>query len=172
MFINLINDSLPAIAIGIDQKISSNKDILKPRNVNDGILTKRVVKRISVEGLIIALCCIFSFHIGYITNIYVARTMVFVTISIARLFYSFNCIGRFSIFKRRSKNRFNKALFTSIIVGLSLILFLLFVPQVYNLFSIAKLNKLEIFICFGLGFIPLLSIQILFIIREFRYNRH
>lgn len=168
LFINLINDSLPAIAIGIEGKIGSIKDIAYPRDVNEGILSKRIVKRITIEGLIIALCCIGAYYIGYQNNIYVARTMVFVTISVARLFYSFNCIGRFSIFKRkRYKKGFNKTLFLSIVVGLGLIIVLLFVPKLHYMFDIAKLSITEIILSFGLAFIPLIFIQALFVCREF-----
>lgn len=172
LFINLINDSLPAIAIGIEEKITSIKDIKYPRNVKEGILTNRIVKRITIEGIIIALCCIATYHYGYIKNIFVARTMVFVTISIARLFYSFNCIGRFSIFKRRKyKKGFNKTLFISIFVGLALILGLLFIPQGYSMFNISPLSKYELLISFGLGFVPLLLIQVLFVVREIKYQK-
>ena len=172
LFINLINDSLPAIAIGIEEKICSIKDIKKPRNVNEGILSSRIVKRITVEGLIIAFCCIISYHIGYLQNIFVARTMVFVTVSIARLFYSFNCIGRFSIFKRsKFKKGFNKTLFISIFVGLVLVLGLLFIPQTQKIFSIAPLTETQIILSFGLGFVPLLTIQMIFVYREIKYKR-
>ena len=173
LFINLINDSLPAIAIGIEEKITSVKDILQPRNVKEGILTNRIVKRITIEGMIIAFCCIATYHFGYLKNIFVARTMVFVTISIARLFYSFNCIGRFSIFKRRRyKKGFNKTLFASIFVGLALIFGLLFIPQGYVLFNISPLSNIELIISFGLGLIPLLSIQFIFIVRELKYQKN
>ena len=99
--------------------------------------------------------------------------MVFVTISIARLFYSFNCIGRFSIFKRRRyKKGFNKTLFASIFVGLALIFGLLFIPQGYVLFNISPLSNIELIISFGLGLIPLLSIQFIFIVRELKYQKN
>lgn len=171
LFINLINDSLPAIAIGIEEKIGSVKDIKHPRNVNEGILSSRIVKRITIEGLIIALCCIASYHVGYLNSMYVARTMVFVTISIARLFYSFNCIGRFSIFKRkRYKKGFNKTLCVSIIVGVCLVSILIFVPNLHQMFDISNLSKIEILVSLGLAFVPLFLIQCIFIARELKYK--
>lgn len=167
LFINLINDSLPAIAIGIDDKIISPRNILYPTDVNEGILSKRIVKRITIEGMIIALSCIVAYYIGYQTNIFVARTMVFITISIGRLFYSFNCIGRFSIFKRKQYNKsINKTLLLSIIFGVVLLSCLIFIPSLHNIFDVAKLTNKQLIISLFLAFIPLVVIQMIFIIRE------
>lgn len=169
LFINLINDSLPAIAIGIDDKHNNKKDIIKPRKQNEEILSKRVIKRIIFEGLLIATCTMISYFIGLERDMYVARTMVFVTITVARLFYSFNCRGRFSFLSRKKKNyKLNKTLLASIVFGLVLINILLFVEPLNKPFDISKLKFNEVIISYLLSFIPFITIQILFIFRELK----
>lgn len=168
LFINLINDSLPAIAIGIEENYTDEKALRTPRNVKSPIISKRVLRRICVEGFLIALCTIISFYVGYKDNIYVSRTMVFVTITIARLFYSFNCRGRFSFIKlHRNKEKPNKALLFSIVFGLIMVNLLLFVPVLMNMFSISKLSKYQLIIAYSLGLIPMIVIQVMFIVRDF-----
>lgn len=169
LFINLINDSLPAIAIGIDDKLNNYNEIKYPRKQNSDILSKKVVKRILFEGLLIATCAMISYFIGIKNNIYVSRTMVFITITITRLFYSFNCIGRYSIFKRKkNKQRINKTLLFSIIFGLSLINILLFIEPLHKMFDISKLSFTEIIYSYILSFLPVIIIQLIFILREIK----
>jgi len=170
LFINLINDSLPAIAIGIDDKHNNKKDILYPRKQNEELLNSRLVKRILVEGLLIAICSMISYFIGIKKDMYVSRTMVFVTITFARLFYSFNCRGRYSIFSRRKKSlKVNKTLVISIVFGLGLILALLFIKPLHEMFDISELSYSELVYAIILAFIPMIVIQLMFIFREIKY---
>ena len=103
-----------------------------------------------------------SYFIGLERDMYVARTMVFVTITVARLFYSFNCRGRFSFLSRKKKNyKLNKTLLASIVFGLVLINILLFVEPLNKPFDISKLKFNEVIIAYLLSFIPFITIQIL-----------
>ncbi|MGL5352757.1 MAG: cation-translocating P-type ATPase, partial [Clostridium sp.] len=99
LFINLLTDSLPAIAIGTER---SRKDLLKdkPRDNKASILSKDFIIEIATEGLIIAIFTIIAFTIGLKTgDEFVASTMAFSTLCLARLFHGFNCRGNKSIFK-------------------------------------------------------------------------
>ena len=99
LFINLLTDSLPAIAIGME---GSRKDILKekPRNSKESILTKDYMLQIGAEGLLIATFTLIAFYIGLQSNNkLVPATMAFSTLCLARLFHGFNCRGKQSIFK-------------------------------------------------------------------------
>ncbi|MGL5085811.1 MAG: cation-translocating P-type ATPase, partial [Clostridium sp.] len=106
LFINLLTDSLPAIAIGTER---SRKDLLKdkPRDNKASILSKDFIIEIATEGLIIAIFTIIAFTIGLKTRSVVgvaegeaiAATMAFSTLCLARLFHGFNCRGNKSIFK-------------------------------------------------------------------------
>ena len=171
LFINLINDSLPAIAIGIEENGLSNREIHYPRNKDNGLLSKRVTKRIILEGLLIAICTIISYYIG-LDDIYKARTMVFVTITVARLFYSFNCMGRFSLlYQRKQGYKINKTLIFSLIFGLVLINALLFIPSLRTLFDISLLTDKEILLSYGLGLVPAIMIQMFLMMRDKRRKK-
>ena len=166
LFINLINDSLPAIAIGIEENGVSTREIFYPRSNDSSLLSKRVSKRIIMEGLLIAICTIISYYIG-LDDIYKARTMVFVTITVARLFYSFNCRGRFSLLYQKKKGyKFNLTLLIALIFGLVMVNLLLFVPYFYKLFAISELSFKEIVYAYGLGLIPALMIQAFLMYRD------
>ncbi|MFQ9617415.1 MAG: cation-translocating P-type ATPase, partial [Clostridium butyricum] len=98
LFINLITDSLPAIAIGMEK---SKKDVLKdkPRNAKESILTKDFIISITLQGLVIGLFTMIAYHIGLSKgSVGTAMTMAFATLCIARLFHGFNCRGKKSIF--------------------------------------------------------------------------
>ena len=91
LFINLITDSLPAIAIGMEK---SKKDVLKdkPRNAKESILTKDFIISITLQGLVIGLFTMIAYHIGLSKgSVGTAMTMAFATLCIARLFHGFNC---------------------------------------------------------------------------------
>ena len=98
LFINLLTDSLPAIAIGMepaDDKLLEEK----PRDPSVGILTKDFLIKMLCEGALIAVATMTAFHLGLGTSAEMASTMAFATLTLARLFHGFNCRGKESIFK-------------------------------------------------------------------------
>ncbi|NBK97402.1 MAG: cation-translocating P-type ATPase, partial [Erysipelotrichia bacterium] len=98
LFINLVTDSLPAIAIGMEP---SNEYLLyeKPRSQKESILNKSVLKQIGFEGLCIAIATMIAYYLGLQINPASASTFAFATLCLARLFHGFNCRGKQSIFK-------------------------------------------------------------------------
>ena len=157
LFINLLTDSLPAIAIGVEK---SRKDVLKdaPRESNESILTKDFIFEIMLEGFIIGILTMLSFHIGLATgNDDVARTMAFSTLCMARLFHGFNCRGKKSIFKLGFFT--NKASWYAFAAGMILLNLVLFVPGLQSLFEIAKLSSAQVGFIYLFAFIPTLIIQ-------------
>ena len=98
LFINLLTDSLPAIAIGMEK---AEKDLLSepPRDPKQGILTKDLMTALFVQGGLIAVCTMIAFYIGLSTDSATASSMAFATLTLARLFHGFNCRSRHSIFK-------------------------------------------------------------------------
>ena len=91
LFINLLTDSLPAIAIGMEP---SDDSLLKekPRNPKEGILTKYFIIKIMLQGALIGIATMSAYYIGFgKTNTALATTMAFATLTIARLFHGFNC---------------------------------------------------------------------------------
>ena len=98
LFINLLTDSLPAIAIGMEKP---EKDLLseQPRDPKQGILTKDLMTALFVQGGLIAVCTMIAFYIGLSADSATASSMAFATLTLARLFHGFNCRSRHSIFK-------------------------------------------------------------------------
>ena len=165
LFINLINDSLPAIAIGIEENNEDTKEIAKARNITSPILSKRLTKRIFCEGLLISIFTLIAYYLG--KTISESRTLVFVTITIARLCYSFNCRGRVSIiYQIRHKKKMNKILIASFIFGLTLIAMLLFIPQIRTFFAISYLPVKMVIIAVSLGLAPAVILQAFFMYRD------
>lgn len=162
LFINLLTDSLPAIAIGMEE---SEEDVLskKPRKLNQSLLSKRVIKIILFEGVLIGLFTILSYYIGLKENVYVARTCVFGTLCIARLFHSINCRGTKSIFKNKVKN---KAMIASILLGLILINVALFVPFFQNVFQASRLSSKQIIYLYIFAIMPTIILQAILLFRQ------
>ncbi len=158
LFINLLTDSLPAIAIGMEK---SNKDLLKdkPRDSKESILTKDFMIEIAFEGLLIALFTIIAFHIGLSTgNKEVASTMAFSTLCLARLFHGFNCRGKKSVFALGVfSNKFSWYAFGAGLVFLNAVLF---IPPLQNLFQVAILSGSLVLAIYLLAFFPTLIIQV------------
>lgn len=158
LFINLLTDSLPAIAIGME---GSRKDILKekPRNSKESILTKDYMLQIGAEGLLIAIFTLIAFYIGLQSNNkLVPATMAFSTLCLARLFHGFNCRGKQSIFKLGLFS--NKYSIYAFVTGLVLFNSVLFIPPLQKLFEIAPLNRTLVAYIYILAFMPTLFIQI------------
>ncbi len=149
LFINLLTDSLPAIAIGMEKP---EKDLLsqKPRDPNKGILTKDFSALMLSQGALIAVVTMIAFHIGLQVDAGVASTMAFATLTLARLFHGFNCRSKHSIFKAGfTTNPYSLLAFAA---GVVLLAFVLFVPFMHGLFSVSELTATQV------GFIGLLAV--------------
>lgn len=163
LFINLLTDSLPAIAIGMEK---SKKDLLKdkPRARNSSILSKDFIYEILLEGIVITIFTLAAFYIGLKTNNNVASTMAFATLCLARLFHGFNCRGDKSIFSiGLFTNKFSWMAFAT---GLILLNLVLFVPFLRRLFEVATLTGSQVGYIYLFAFIPTLIIQIVKVIRD------
>ncbi len=163
LFINLLTDSLPAIAIGMEKP---EKDLLsqKPRDPKQGILSKDFVAKMFGQGALIAISTVIAFYIGLQTSSAVASTMAFATLTLARLFHGFNCRSKHSIFRLGfSSNYYSVGAF---VLGVFLLAFVLFVPFMHPLFSIAELSAAQVGFIGLLAFVPTVIIQIIKVISE------
>lgn len=161
LFINLLTDSLPAIAIGMEK---TEKDLLsqKPRDPKTGIMTKDFIALMFGQGALIAVVTIIAFYLGYQINAATASTMAFATLTLARLFHGFNCRSRHSIFKLGfTSNLYSLAAF---FVGVFLLSFVLFVPFMHSMFSVEVLTGLQIGFIGLLAVIPTVVIQLIKVI--------
>ena len=90
LFINLLTDSLPAIALGLEPHSESVMNE-KPRPMNESILTKNFLSKIGLEGLVIGIMTMIGFYIGYQESALLASTLAFGTLCMSRLVHGFNC---------------------------------------------------------------------------------
>ena len=165
LFINLVTDSLPALAIGMEP---GAPDILdrKPRDPKVGILDKNLVTRVTLQGAIISVGVIAAFMIGRQTSTAVACTMAFSTLTFARLLHGFNCRSQHSIFKIGFKNNwYSLAAFA---VGTLLLALILFVPGLHSLFAVTPLTNTQLLWIIGLALMPTIIIQIVKVVQENR----
>ena len=188
LFINLITDSLPALAISMEP---DSRDLIyeKPRPRHESILTKDTVRDILIQGLIIGAATIAAFYIGLgarggifgselawmtgctdKTSTYRAMTMAFSTLCLARLWHGFNSRGKESIFRL--------GFFTNIytigafVLGAALLTVVLFVPALGKAFTVASLTGMQKIWIVILSFIPTLIIQISKVICDRRDDRN
>lgn len=168
LFINLLTDSLPAIAISMD---SPTKDILKqkPRNTDESILTKNFFKEIITHGINIAIFTMISFYIGLKTNSQTASTMAFTTLCLARLWHSFNSRSKNSIIKQGLFS--NKYILYAISIGFVCLLSVMFVPQLQILFEVEPLTITNVLYVLVLSLAPTLIIQTYRIVKEFAFKK-
>ena len=164
LFINLLTDSLPAIAIGMEP---AERDLLseKPRDPKEGILTKKFMADIFVQGALIAVVTMVAFYMGLDQGgSALASTMAFATLTAARLFHGFNCRSKHSIFKIGfSGNWYSLAAFAAGMVFLNLVLFL---PVLKRLFLVSSLTSGQYGAIYLLAVIPTILIQCVKMIRE------
>lgn len=163
LFINLLTDSLPAIAIGMEK---AEKDLLSepPRDPKQGILTKDLMTALFVQGGLIAVCTMIAFYIGLSTDSATASSMAFATLTLARLFHGFNCRSRHSIFKiGLASNIYSVGAFFG---GVLLLALVIFVPVMRTLFSVSPLSGYQIGMIALLAFIPTVIIQLYKVMKE------
>lgn len=164
LFMNLLTDSLPAIAIGMEP---AEEGLLsqKPRDPKEGILNKKFMLELLLQGGLIAVCTMTAFHIGLNAgDAALASTMAFATLTLARLFHGFNCRSEHSIFKIGFMS--NKASMGAFVAGVALLAFVLFVPFLRQLFAVSVLSVAQIGTVLGLAVIPTILIQLVKVVRE------
>ena len=164
LFINLLTDSLPAIALGLEPHSQEVMDE-KPRPMNESILTKDFLLKIGTEGLSIGVTTMIAFLIGYHgENALLGSTMAFATLCSARLFHGFNCKSdRPVVFSKRVID--NKWLIGAFLLGLVLITAVVMIPGLHNIFQVQTLTITQLLTVYGLAAVNIPIIQILKAIR-------
>ena len=163
LFINLVTDSLPAIAIGTEK---GTDDVLKqkPRDPNEPILTRETFTSVLIEAALIAVAVFVGYYIGIETGEGYATTFAFLILCLARLFNGFSCrsdqpltkIGVFS----------NKNTVYAFLIGITLVGIIVFIPAVGSIFKVMSLNIIQILTIIGLAIAPTIVTQIIKIIKS------
>jgi len=164
LFINLLTDSLPAVAIGMEPP---EEVLLKqpPRNPKEGILTASFIRDLLVQGGLIAAATMWAYTIGlHEGGPGRACTMAFSTLTLARLFHGFNCRSSQSIFRLGlGSNLYSVMAFQ---LGVVLLAAVLFVPGLQIMFAAADLSLSQLTTIISAAFFPTLIIQIHKILKE------
>lgn len=160
LFINLLTDSLPAIALGMephDDKVMRES----PRPRNESILTKEFLGSIGIEGFCIGVTTILAFLIGNsASGAAVGSTMAFGTLCMARLAHGFNCKSKHPIlFSKQFFN--NKYLIGAFVLGMVLINGAILIPVFDDLFKVAVLSSSQLIAMYILAFVNLPIIQLM-----------
>ena len=158
LWINLVTDSLPAIALGLEKE---EKGIMErnPRNSKKGIFADGLWNKILTEGIMLGALDLFIFSLGnYLFGLDIARTMAFVSLGLLELVHSFNIKSEGSILKNSIFN--NKFLVGSFVIGTLLQVSVVFVPTFANIFSLVPLNKTQWMYTILVSILPIPIIEI------------
>lgn len=160
LFVNLLTDSLPAIALGLEPHTNEVMK-QKPRPINESILTGRYLASIGIEGLCIGVLTMIGFLVGYRSGgSALASTMAFGILCMGRLVHGFNC-------KSQKPVLFTGGIMSNIylagafIAGLLMITCVLVIPGLQGIFKVVSLNMSQLLTVYGLAFINFPVIQFL-----------
>jgi len=165
LWINLITDSFPAVALGME---AEEEDTMKhpPRNSKEGIFARGLGIDCIWQGAMVTALTIAAYFVGHYMEAGVweiaespdGMTMAFLTLSMAEMFHSLNMRSRrHSIFNMKHHNKY---LFAAMVISLILTSTVIFVPSIANAFDFETINFAEYAVAMGLGFavIPIVEV--------------
>ncbi|MBQ3378320.1 MAG: calcium-translocating P-type ATPase, PMCA-type [Synergistes sp.] len=168
LFINLLTDSLPAIAMSMEP---ANRGLLKdkPRGRSESILSGNFFRDVITWGILIGVFTMISYYIGLGISSAAASTMAFSTLCLGRLFHGFNCRGSQSIVKLGLTT--NKFSIFAFLIGLGLLALVLLAPPLQPWFDVVPLPAIDLAYIVLCAFCPTLIIQLVRIIKEFAMKK-
>ena len=169
LWINLVTDSLPAIAIGLEP---AEENIMnrKPVNSRKGIFSDGLWNKIIVEGIMIGMLTLVAFSIGNkYYGIEVGRTMAFISMGILELVHSFNIKSEQSIFKIGILE--NKFLIGSFILGIFVQTIIVIIPPLAEVFQLVQLNQTQWIITLIIAILPIPIMEIQKKVNEIKFGK-
>ena len=158
LFINLVTDTLPSLALGIDP-VSPN--VMKHKPVKEGSLfEKGLVFRIGFYGIFLAIITLIAYLIGSNDSYDVGMTMAFTVLCLSQIFHSLNQSSSITSLFSKDYPR-NKMLFLSMIGSIFFLMIVLFVTPIREFFSLSVLSGNEWLIVILLSLSPILIVEIL-----------
>jgi Ca2+-transporting ATPase len=140
LWINLVTDSLPALALSVDP---AEKDIMqrKPMDARKGIMTKPFTIRIFLQGIMVAFLSLTAYYIGLSTNLATAQTMTFAVLAFTQmtLVYSIRA-GNHTAFKGMFNNKY---LLGAMAIVFGLMIIVLFIPGLQSIFHVVPLSNMQ-----------------------------
>ena len=163
LFINLVTDSLPAIAIGTEP---GTDEVLKqaPRDPKEPILTRSTFTAILIEAGLIAIAVFIGYYIGINTGEGYATTFAFLVLCLARLFNGFSCRSDLPLTKIGLFT--NKNTIIAFLIGITLVSIIIFIPAIGSIFKVMSLNGIQILTIVGLALAPTIVVQVIKIMKN------
>ncbi len=177
LWINLITDTLPAIALGMED---AEKDVMRrpPRHRKESIFAGGLGFDIAFQGLVIAAVTVFSYFAGHrmesgawdIAESSAGMTMAFLTLSMIEIFHSFNMRSRIrSLFSLRKQNLW---LWGTLAFSLAVTAAVIFVPFLNRAFSFQPISFMEYLVALGLALIVIPVVEIEKAVRRRSMKKH
>lgn len=169
LWINLVTDSLPAIAIGLEPP---DKDIMnrKPQDSRKGIFADGLWNKIIVEGIMIGMLTLVAFSIGNkYFGVEVGRTMAFVAMGLLELVHSFNIKSEQSIFKVGIFE--NKFLIGSFILGIFVQTIVVLIPTLAEIFKLVPLSQTQWVITLSISILPIPIVELQKKVNEWKFGK-
>ena len=169
LWINLVTDSFPAIALGLEP---AEPGIMhrKPRDSKKGLFADGLWNKIILEGIMIGMLTLFAFCLG--NNLYgvkVGRTMAFVSLGLLELIHCFNIKSEQSIFKTGLFD--NKYLIGSFILGTLIQVIVVVVPVFANVFNLVSLDKTQWIYTIAISILPIPIMELQKKLNEFTFGK-
>ena len=169
LWINLVTDSFPAIALGMEP---AEKDIMnrKPNDSKKSIFADGLWEKIFVEGFMIGILTLFAFSLGNkLYGLQVGRTMAFISLSMLELVHSFNVRSEESLFKAGLLK--NKYLIGAFLIGTILQVGVVIIPKIADIFDVVPLNNKQWIYTAIISILPLVIVEIQKKINTIRFER-
>lgn len=169
LWINLVTDSFPAIALGMEP---AEKDIMnrKPNDSKKSIFADGLWEKIFVEGFMIGILTLFAFSLGNkLYGLQVGRTMAFISLSMLELVHSFNVRSEESLFKTGLFK--NKYLIGAFLIGTILQVGVVIIPKIADIFDVVPLNNKQWIYTAIISILPLVIVEIQKKINTIRFER-
>src|SRR5699024_6277865 len=154
LWVNLVTDGLPAMALGLDQP-EENVMRRKPRDPKEGIFSRGLGSKILSRGILIGVVSLIGFILVYdseLNNLTHARTIAFTTLVMAQLIHVFDCRSENSIFNRNPFE--NIFLVFAVLSSLLLMLVVIYWEKLQPIFHTTSLSGMDWLLIISLSFIP------------------
>ena len=159
LWINLVTDSLPAIALGMEN-VEADVMERKPKPKNEGIFAHGLAIRVVLQGIMFAILSLVAFWIGWQgndANLSIGQSMAFMVLATSQVIQSYNMRSDRSLFKIGPFT--NKTLNISALISLLLVAIVLFTP-IGIPFGLEILSSTQYLICAGLIIVPLIVMEL------------
>lgn len=166
LWVNLITDSLPAFALGMEP---TEDDVMdrQPRDKDEGFFADGLGWTIAWQGVMIGTLTLIAYFIGNRIDHLTGMTMAFITLCGSQLIHSFNVKSHQSILNKRLFN--NVYLWGALAAGLFLQIIIITIPELSDIFKLQRLHFVQWMICIGLC---LLTVVICEIVKLYHKNRN